>query len=65
MVYRAQGRADASNRVIEQMLKRTRTLQAFELAGKLWTMFGEGERAEAARVAQRRAQAELASRGRD
>lgn len=65
MVYRAQGRADASNRAIEQMLRRTPTLQAFELAGKLWTMFGETARAEAARASQRKAQAELASRGRD
>jgi len=64
MVYRSQGRADESTRVIEAMLRRSPTPQAFELAGRLWTMFGETARAAEARSAYGKAQADLRRRGR-
>ena len=64
MVYRSQERTDESNRVIEAMLRRSPTPQAFELAEKLWTMFGETARAAAARESLRRSQAGLPGRGR-
>jgi tetratricopeptide (TPR) repeat protein len=64
MVYRSQERAEESNRVIEAMLRRSPTPRAFELAERLWTMFGETARAAAARESLRRSQAELSARGR-
>lgn len=63
MVYRSQGRVDESNGAIERMLRRTPTPQAFDLAARLWTMFGETARAAGARSALRKAEAELRSRG--
>lgn len=49
MVYRAQGRNDDSDRAIDAMLRLSPTPEAYALAEKLWTMFGERAKAEAAR----------------
>lgn len=50
MLYRVQGRIEESNRAIETMLRVSPTPDAFALAEKLWTMFGEGRRAAAVRA---------------
>jgi tetratricopeptide (TPR) repeat protein len=49
MVYRAQGRAGDADRAIETMLRLSPTPARVALAAQLWTMFGEPEKAEAAR----------------
>jgi hypothetical protein len=48
-VYRAQGRAADADRAIETMLRLSPTPASVALAAQLWTMFGEPEKAEAAR----------------
>jgi tetratricopeptide (TPR) repeat protein len=63
MVQRAQGRTEESNRTIDTMLQRSPTPRSFELAEKLWTMFGETKRAAAVRAA--RATPATRGRGRD
>ncbi len=62
MVQRTEGRIEESNRTVEMMLKRSPTPQAYERAEKLWTMFGETERAAAARASLREARAASGSR---
>jgi choline-sulfatase len=62
MVQRTEGRVEESNRTVEMILKRSPTPQGFELAERLWTMFGETERASAARASLRQAQATSRSR---
>ena len=64
MVQRAQGRTEESNRTVEMLLRRSPTPQGFELAEKLWTMFGEKERAAAVRASRRQARATPVSGGR-
>jgi tetratricopeptide (TPR) repeat protein len=54
MLYRVQDRVDESNAAIETMLRRTPTPQAYALAAKLWTMFGETGRAAMANARARR-----------
>lgn len=55
MLYRAQDRAAESNETIALMLRRAPTPQGYALADQLWTMFGDAERAAAARAAGRTA----------
>jgi tetratricopeptide (TPR) repeat protein len=62
MVLRTQGRIDESNRTVEAMLKRTPTPQTYDTAVKLWTMFGESERAAAARASLREIRARTPTR---
>ena len=57
MVFRVTDRVDESNAAIEAMVRRSPTPQAWALAEKLWTMFGEAERAAAARAETRKATA--------
>ena len=64
MVQRAQGRTEESNRTVDMMLRRSPTPQSFELAEKLWTMFGEKERAAAVRR-QARGESDPGGRGRN
>jgi choline-sulfatase len=52
MLYRAQGRVDASTREIERMLRASPSPEAYGLAAKLWTMFGEPAKAQEARAKQ-------------
>ena len=52
MLYRAQGRNEDADREIESMLRATPSPEAYGLAVKLWTMFGEPEKAQAARARQ-------------
>jgi len=52
MLYRVQGRIDASTREIERMLRASPSPEAYGLAIKLWTMFGELEKARDARATQ-------------
>jgi arylsulfatase A-like enzyme/Tfp pilus assembly protein PilF len=49
MLYRAQGRTADADRAIETMLRLSPTPAGVALAAQLWTMFGEPEKAEAAR----------------
>jgi tetratricopeptide (TPR) repeat protein len=49
MLYRAQGRVADADRAIETMLRLSPTPASAALAAQLWTMFGELEKAEAAR----------------
>lgn len=56
MVYRATGRAAESDAAIATMLQRSPTAEAYGLAEKLWTMFGEpAKAARAAAEARKRA----------
>jgi tetratricopeptide (TPR) repeat protein len=45
MLYRTTGRVDASNQAVEAIVRISPTPQGHALARKLWTMFGETERA--------------------
>ena len=58
MLYQATGRADAAARVIDDMVRITPTPEAFALAARLWTMFGNRQQADAIRAEARRAFAE-------
>ena len=58
MLYQATGRADTAARVIDDMVRITPTPEAFVLAARLWTMFGNRQQADAIRAEARRAFAE-------
>jgi tetratricopeptide (TPR) repeat protein len=58
MLYRAQGRIGDSDQAIGTMLRVAPTAEAYDLAERLWTMFGEPGRAAAARAAARQASSE-------
>jgi hypothetical protein len=49
MLYRATGRIGLSNRIVESIVRVSPTPDGFSLAAQLWTMFGEPEKARAAR----------------
>jgi tetratricopeptide (TPR) repeat protein len=51
MLYRAAGRNDEAERVITDLLRTVPTPEGYDLAIKLWTMFGEKQRADAVRAA--------------
>ena len=55
MLYRAQGRDVESEKVIREMLWASPTPEAHDMAAQLWTMFGEPQKAAAARAAIKRA----------
>lgn len=50
MLYRAAGRYAESERAIADLLRAVPTPEGYDMAIKLWTMFGEKQRAEAVRV---------------
>lgn len=50
MLYRAMGRNDESDRAIEDMLRASPTADTRATAVKLWTMFGEPEKARRVRI---------------
>ena len=54
MLYRAQGRDDESEKAILDMLRTSPTPDAHDMAAQLWTMFGEPQKAAAARAALKR-----------
>ena len=58
MLYQATGRADTAARVIDDMVRIAPTPEAFALAARLWTMFGDRQQADAIRAEARRAFAE-------
>jgi arylsulfatase A-like enzyme/tetratricopeptide (TPR) repeat protein len=51
MLYRATGRTAESDAAVEALLRNAPTAEGYELAVQLWTMFGEPQRAAAARTA--------------
>lgn len=51
MLYRATGRNADAARAIEDLLERVPDPDAYDLAARLWTMFGEPQRAVAVRAA--------------
>jgi tetratricopeptide (TPR) repeat protein len=54
MLYRAQGRKIDAERAIEDLLRHVPTREGYDVAARLWTMFGEPARAAAARAEARR-----------
>jgi hypothetical protein len=50
MLYRAMGRDPDSERAIEDLLRASPTPEGRALAVKLWTMFGEPEKAQRVRI---------------
>jgi len=58
MLYQATGRADASARALDDMMRLTPTPESYALAARLWTMFGNRQQADAVRAEARRAFAE-------
>jgi tetratricopeptide (TPR) repeat protein len=58
MLYQATGRPDAADTTIATMVRVTPTPDAYALAARLWTMFGNHQRADAIRAEARRAFAE-------
>ena len=50
MLYRATGRDADADRVVEELLRVSPTSEGRALASKLWTMFGEPERARQVRI---------------
>jgi arylsulfatase A-like enzyme/Flp pilus assembly protein TadD len=63
MLYQATGRPDLAGGAIETMLRVTPTPDAYALAARLWTMFGNPQQANAVRAQARRALAEPARPG--
>jgi hypothetical protein len=55
MLYQATGRADLAARVISDMIRITPTPDAYALAARLWSMFGNPQQANAVRAEARRA----------
>jgi arylsulfatase A-like enzyme/Flp pilus assembly protein TadD len=55
MLYEATGRADLAARVISDMIRITPTPDAYALAARLWSMFGNPQQANAVRAEARRA----------
>jgi arylsulfatase A-like enzyme/predicted Zn-dependent protease len=54
MLYRAAGRAPEAERIIDSILRVNPTPEGYEMAAKLWTMFGEKQKADALRAEMRR-----------
>jgi arylsulfatase A-like enzyme/Flp pilus assembly protein TadD len=63
MLYEATGRNDLAATAIGDMLRMTPTPDAYALASRLWTMFGNPQQANAVRAEARRAFAEPARAG--
>jgi arylsulfatase A-like enzyme/Flp pilus assembly protein TadD len=63
MLYQANGRADAAERVLGDMTRLSPTPESYALAARLWTMFGNRQRADAVRAEARRAFAETSRAG--
>ena len=59
MVYQAMGRSDDAARAIAGMLRATPTPESYDLAARLWTMFGNARQAE---IVRRDAQQQFGSR---
>lgn len=55
MLYQANGRTDAVERMLGDMVRIAPTPEAYALAARLWTMFGNREQADAVRAQGRRA----------
>jgi tetratricopeptide (TPR) repeat protein len=55
MLYQASGNPDAASKVLTDMLRATPTPESYALAARLYTMFGNHERAELVRAEARRA----------
>ena len=53
MLYRAAGRNEEAERAIADLLRFVPTREGYDMAIKLWTMFGEKQRAEQVRAARR------------
>ena len=49
MLYRASGREDALEEIVQQLLEAAPTPQGYAVAARLWTTFGERSRADALR----------------
>ena len=47
LITMATGRVEASDRAVEAIVRIAPTAEGHALAGRLWTMFGEGEKARA------------------
>jgi tetratricopeptide (TPR) repeat protein len=62
MLYQAGGKPDAAARVLDDMLRVTPTPEAYALAARLQTMFGNRRQADAIRADARRAFAEAGGR---
>jgi len=58
MLYQATGRAEATDRILVDMTRLSPTPESYALAARLWTMFGDRQRADAVRAEARRAFAE-------
>jgi arylsulfatase A-like enzyme/Tfp pilus assembly protein PilF len=54
MLYQASGRSDAASRELADMVRTTPTPDAFALAARVWTMFGNRQQADAVRAQARR-----------
>jgi len=63
MLYQATGRADAADRVLGDMTRISPTPESYALAARLWTMFGNRQRADAVRADARRAFVEASRAG--
>jgi tetratricopeptide (TPR) repeat protein len=55
MLYQASGNPDAASKALTDMLRATPTPDSYALAARLYTMFGNRERADAIRADARRA----------
>ena len=56
MLYQASGNPDAASKALTDMLRASPTPESYALAARLYTMFGDRERADAVRAEARRAQ---------
>ena len=54
LLYRAQGRTAESDQAVDGLVRTAPTAEGYGLAAQLWTMFGEPQKAAAARAAGRR-----------
>jgi arylsulfatase A-like enzyme/cytochrome c-type biogenesis protein CcmH/NrfG len=63
MLYQATGRTDAARQTIEQMTRVTPTPESYNLAARLWTMFGNRQQADAVRAEARHAFADAPRAG--
>ena len=55
MLYQASGNPDAASKALTDMLRATPTPESYALAARLYTMFGDRQRADAVRAEARRA----------
>ncbi len=63
MLYQATGRPDAASRMVTDMIRVSPTPEAYSLAARLWTMFGNPRQANAVRAEARRTFAEPSRAG--